>query len=273
MPRQDTTRTQVFGLFVVAETPSLTMGQLVRLGTAVGLSETNIKSHVSRLCSDGSLMRMGEFGASRYALSEARRRIVESLRERMVPLEKRREPWSGRWWLLGLHLPGDRVERDHARKRLRFAGMRAWGGNAWICPAWPQVEMRRRLAKLARDMSAIACEGELTGNLDAVSTFELERLERVAAGLLLKVQRALADLAKGLDGRSALKLRHRLGGTMARYVSEAPYLPPELLEGRASPSLLLTRLAELEATAGMLSREFILDALANEGQLSKAAVR
>ena len=256
--REETTRTRVFGLFVVTGSESLTLAQLVRLGLAVGLTASNVKSHISRMVADGSLLRRPAPSASRYAPSENRMRMVRTLRARLAPAAKER--WNLRWWLVALDAPRPRAQRERARGALQFEGFRRWRGDAWLRPAWPAAGARSAVTRLATRYDLVACEGLIAGALDVPLTFHLDATERIARGILQRVEVARRRLGSSADSASLLKTRLALGGELAHFASDHPQLPPELLDGRRATGSLITVWNAFERDAERASKSHI-DAL------------
>ena len=76
----------------------LTAAQLVALAAPLGMSATNVKSHLSRMVSEGVLQREGPVRQAMYGPSQSQSYIVESVRQRMRPEPE--EPWDSTWLML-----------------------------------------------------------------------------------------------------------------------------------------------------------------------------
>jgi DNA-binding transcriptional regulator PaaX len=268
--RDETTRTRVFGLFMVSGSSSLTLRQLVSLGQAVGLTQTNVKSHISRMTADGSLVRLGAPGASRYGPSQSRREIVDTLVQRLA--NRRHARWNRRWWVIALAMPLSRARRDRARRALRFAGLRAWNGDVWVRPAWPLAD-RGRVEALAQRYGALACEGPLVTSLDVERTFSLSLVDRHASRLATQIERTRLRLSRGdLQDSALLRARLDLGGRVAHFISDTPRLPPELLGAHRATGALVASWAAFDRSATAASRAFI-DRLLSEPKRSRGRPR
>lgn len=244
---------RVFGLFMIADLGAMTLAQLVRLGTAAGLTATNIKSHVSRMVGDGSLVRTGPAGASQYAPSEHRLRIVGVLRDRLAPLPD--EPWHRTWWVMGVDLPRTREDRERLRRALHFDGFRPTVGNAWIRPAWPEAVAQAAIMRHVECHGVVACKGPLIGALDIARTFRLDRAERAAARLSARIGRARRLLAAG--GPRLVQTWLGLGGDAALFASEHPRLPIELLRDWPTMRTVLAAWNDFERDARTASHDFM----------------
>src|SRR5262245_53203680 len=108
-------RTTLMGILVAAGR-ELTATQLIALAEPSGMSATNVKSHLSRMVSEGVLQRGGTVRQAVYGPSRDQSYIVESIRQRMKPQAEER--WDSTWLMLTVPLPKNRSERDHLRASL-----------------------------------------------------------------------------------------------------------------------------------------------------------
>ena len=76
------TRTALFGLFVVAGR-RLTTPQVIRLAAPLGVSATNVKSHLTRLVAEGVLERSGPPRQATYWPSARHATVVTRIEERL----------------------------------------------------------------------------------------------------------------------------------------------------------------------------------------------
>ncbi len=258
----ETTRTRVFGLFVVADARQLALAQLVRLGEVTGLTATNVKSHVSRMVADGSLIRIGPPGASRYAPSRHRLRVVQVLRDRLAPPPDER--WDRSWWVLGIDLPPLRARREQLRRALRFDGFRSPNAGLWLRPAWPSQIAYAAATRFVERHGCIASRGQIVGALDAAKVFQLDRAEREASRLLSWIERARRLLRSG-DGALVTSWL-ALGGIVVTFASDYPQLPPALLGDRAATRTLRTEWSAFERDARAASRDFMRSMLADSSR-------
>src|ERR1041385_3314259 len=105
-------RTTLMGILVTAGR-QLTAAQLIALAEPLGISATNVKSHLSRMVSEGVLQREGPARQAVYGPGRGQSYIVESIRQRMQPKAEAR--WDSTWLMLTLPLPKNRSQRDHLR--------------------------------------------------------------------------------------------------------------------------------------------------------------
>src|ERR1700742_4446046 len=96
-------RTTIIGILVLAER-SLSAAQLIRLASPLGLSATNVKSHLTRMVAERVLRRQGPARLAVYAPSADQMAVIRGIQARLRPCE---ESWGGTWMMLALHpLPG-----------------------------------------------------------------------------------------------------------------------------------------------------------------------
>src|SRR5579883_721669 len=126
-------RTTIIGMLVLAER-SLSAPQLIRLASPLGLSATNVKSHLTRMVAEGSLRREGPARLAVYAPSADQMAVIEGIHARLRPCK---ESWDGRWMMLALRYPADRGLREMLRGVLWFDCWRSPCPNAFVRPAWP----------------------------------------------------------------------------------------------------------------------------------------
>jgi DNA-binding transcriptional regulator PaaX len=84
------TRTTLFGIFVLARR-KLTAAQVITLTRPLGISATNVKSHLTRMVAEGALERTGPKRASQYGSSPGQDAVVEGSKHasRAVPRNRR----------------------------------------------------------------------------------------------------------------------------------------------------------------------------------------
>lgn len=254
----ESTRTTIIGLFMVSGRAHLSTGQLAKLGAAVGATSTNVKSHLTRMVADGSLLRSGQPGESVYAPSKRRRHVIDAIRDRIA---ESREIWSGEWLLVTFDPPADRSERDHLRRHLLFDGFRKLAPGAFARPAWPSewsVARARRHAEKTRGRVIKGTFDEAPGDVDLNRLYGLAALERRARPLLREIQHLVRSIPVP---REAFRQRMRIGSALARFLSEDPRLPPELWGPRKSMSLLARAYRRFEEVLTPLSDRYVREEL------------
>lgn len=88
------TRTRIFGVLVLVG-KSVSARELVALCQPLGISATNVKSHLTRLVAEGALLRTGPRRAHRYGISRQQQEFVHAISSRLARVPA--EPWDGQW--------------------------------------------------------------------------------------------------------------------------------------------------------------------------------
>ena len=218
------TRTRIFGVLVLVGRPVSTR-ELLALCRPLGLSASNVKSHLTRLVSEGALVRTGPRRAHRYAISPRRQEIVAAISARLETGPS--EPWDGQWLIVVLKPLTDRIDRQRLRRVLWFEGFRPCGPDAYLRPAWPHTWAIARAHALA-SMASACVIGSLVGTLHLGQVRRLYRLaplDALARRLVRRI-REIGDAVTDVEG--AFRARLTVGGLLAGLVSHIPSLPPEI---------------------------------------------
>src|SRR6185295_4749898 len=99
---QYSTRANIIGLLALAKRP-LKAVQLIRLAKCVGLSPGNVKSHLTRMVTQGTLHRNGTRRLATYWPSHEQMVVFKGIQARLS--EKREQSWNGHWLILTPGLP------------------------------------------------------------------------------------------------------------------------------------------------------------------------
>jgi DNA-binding transcriptional regulator PaaX len=250
----ESTRTRLFGLFVLAGRPGLTARQLLRLAALFRITPTNVRSHLSRMVADGALTRRGPARASVYAPSLTKLHVIDVIQRRTRPV---REPWNGDWLLLVLPRGLPRARRYRIDRQLRFDGFRPWDAHAYLRPAWPTDWTLSRARVHCGSVDAACVRGHLVAPESAshvADAFRLDALDREARRMLDFVRRQERRVR---SPASALAARVAAGGRVARFMSKEPWLPPEIWGRRTAVRRLAEAFERLEARARSLSLRHI----------------
>ena len=107
--RSSSTRTSLFGIFVLARR-KLTAAQVITLARTLGISATNVKSHLTRMVAEGLLERTGPKRAARYGPSPGQAAVVKGIEARLK--SDSQKPRDGEWIFLALKMPAARGQRE-----------------------------------------------------------------------------------------------------------------------------------------------------------------
>jgi DNA-binding transcriptional regulator PaaX len=266
-------RARIFGVLVLVGRP-LSAPKLVALCRPLGMTATNVKSHLTRLVAEGALCRTGRRREHRYGISSQRRRFVDALTSRLqLPPAER---WDEQWLMVAMAPQKRRVERQRLRSRLWFDGFRPCGPDTYLRPAWPRAWALAAAKALAGAASACVM-GPLVGTLRLDQVRKLYRLTVIDAQA-----RRLARRVDALGGRlaepaDAFKDRLTVGGLMVNLVSHAPNLPHLVWGDLTGLQDLQTAYAEFEARvvgpAETFVEEILVGSRRREGPSSRMRPR
>jgi DNA-binding transcriptional regulator PaaX len=253
--KSDRTRTLLFGIFVTAGRP-LTASQVSHLAAPLGISATNVKSHLTRLVAEGALDRSGPVRLAKYVPSPSQASIADGINARLGAgaLEPNAEAWDGGWLMLALEAPKNRKERESMRISLWFDGFRPVPGanDTYIRPGWPKDWAISR----ARVYPGACNYGTLLAPLgrpkfDAM--YSLDDMDREAKKLARWIQQRKVPPS---DARAFAALMD-VGGRLARLIAHDPRLPPVLWGGRTGIGELLRAYHDFEGRVKSASQRFI----------------
>lgn len=269
----DDTRARIVGVLVLVGTP-VSARELVALCRPLGITATNVKSHLTRLVAEGALFRTGRRRTHRYAISPQRQRFVDAVSSRLrsSPAER----WDEQWLMVALKPQSQRAERLRLRSRLWFDGFRPCGPDTYLRPAWPRAWAVARARALAGAASACVL-GRLVGTLRLGQVRKLYRLTRIdtqARRLARRIEAIGDSLA---DPADAFKDRLTVGGLVVDLVSHLPNLPPMVWGGLTGLQDLQSSYAEFEARVVVPAETFVDEILSGrrrrEGQSSRMRPR
>lgn len=253
----DSTRATLFGIFVLAGRP-LTTGQVVALSEPIGISPTNVKSHLTRMVAEGALRRSGPRRFARYWPTADRRRVIEGIAARLDAPE---EGWDGRWLMLTLQMPSSRSVRNSLRESLWFDGFRPWGSATYLRPAWPERwALDRARAYLAKGFG-LCVHGTLLGAVDLKRVrkmYGLDALDREAGRLAREIT---AKYAGTRSAAGAFAARLEVGGRVARLLAHDPRLPATIWASQTALRHMVQAHRRFETCVAPLAERFLNDVL------------
>lgn len=111
---------------------------------ALGVEERTARQAVWRSAERGLLESERVGRRTRWALSDAARRLLTEGARRIYSLHREPRPWDGRWLLLYVSVPeSQRDLRHRMRTRLGWAGFASLGSGTWVSP-WIDREVEAR---------------------------------------------------------------------------------------------------------------------------------
>ncbi|MFN7967339.1 MAG: hypothetical protein U0V87_16805 [Acidobacteriota bacterium] len=254
------TRTLLFGIFVSAG-GKLTAGQVIALAAPLGISASNVKSHLTRLVQEGALDRSGPTRQAEYAPTKSQCGVVEGITARLQQ-HRAPEPWNGAWIMLTPRVTGSRGEREWLRASLWFDGFRATphttSPGTYLRPAWPRAWAIGR----ARQYPGICVVGALLEPLGFVlldKMYELDEFDRQARKLADWIGRRPIPRDPGRAFAEQLKT----GSRVTRLISHDPRLPAVLWGQRTGLAELVDAWVRFEARIASKAGQFVADVMAS----------
>ena len=231
----------------------LTASQLVALAAPLGMSATNVKSHLTRMVSEGVLKRRGRTRLAIYGPSEGQSWIVESVQQRLRPQAEER--WDSTWLLLTIPLPRNRSQRDHLRASLWFDGFRPLADNVFTRPAWP-LQWAEQRARQYSELWAGTClrGGILASPSDFARLYDLDGLDSDARTLALRIRKRKVS---SMSARKAFADRIRVGGEAVQLIAHDPRLPVAIWGRRRGMRQLAEAFADFERRIAKLATSFV----------------
>jgi DNA-binding transcriptional regulator PaaX len=213
-------RTTIIGILVLAER-ALTAAELIRLAKPLGLSRSNVKSHLTRMVGNGSLRRRGPVRGATYELSSRQGVIVAGIKARLS--ERSHMRWDGTWYLLTFRLLKSRSGREQLRASLWFDGFRPVSPCTYMRPVWPLPWAWERVQRYLAEGVEFCVRGKLIAGICAPEElYDLIGLDaegrRLAAWLRQRKWRASSPPA-------AFVARMDAGARVARLIGHDPRLP------------------------------------------------
>jgi DNA-binding transcriptional regulator PaaX len=244
-------RTKILGILVLANR-ALTAAQLIRLAEPIGLSASNLKSHLTRMVNEGALARNGSVRQATYSPSAAQSRVVTGIKARLM--EDLKGPWDDTWYMLTFYLPADRGERQRLRTLLWFDGFRPVSFDCFARPAWPQPWARNCIHTYTAG-GAFSIRGEIVSAPYRIeSLYDLRGLDSEAKGLAAWLVRQQSD---SVTPRAAFLARMEAGGRVARLVGHDPRLPPAIWGKRRGMAEVIREYRKFEKLVSGPAQQFM----------------
>ena len=232
----------------------MTATQVITLARPLGVSATNVKSHLTRMVADGALQRSGPVRRAVYWPSPSQARVVEGILARLQRTPS--EPWDRTWLILTLRMPSNRGSRERLRASLWFDGFRPWAPNTFVRPAWPKRWALSRARQHLANTRGMCVRGTLVGAVsvtDVSTTYGLDSLNREARRLARWISDRRIPTSSAAEAFAA---RLRIGGLVARLVGHDPRLPPALWGRRNGMQELARAFRRFEARVAPLAQRF-----------------
>jgi len=259
----------VLGQYVLPRGEAVFTATLVGALEALGVEERAARQAVNRTAADGWLVGESVGRYTRWSVSPAGHRLLESAYSRLARSLMQPRTWDGRFLLVSVTgaLP-DRQSRHRLAAGLDFEGFGSLAPGLWVA-ADPRAETGARvvlddlgLTDQALFFAAVPTETSLSPTEVVARAWDIESAEAAHEAFLAE----FAD-AEPADDREAFALRTRLAHEWRHLLSIDPALPPELLPEGWAGTRAKERFQELHARWGPAAETYYTR-LANEALAS-----
>ena len=216
----------LFGLMASLDKPEYRFSDLMYLTGPFNISETNIRTALSRFVAKGVLSVRKEGKRGYYRFSEKGERVRNNIALTFKSVDW--SGWDGRWWGLAYSVPGlDQSERYRIRKKIEAYRFAALYGGFWIRPKHEKDRMAERLADLVAHPCCHMIRFDCTkaiANEDVNRLWQLERVHREFERGLKLLEERDHDL-HSLNPERAFVEQMNLGGEIVQILAQDPILP------------------------------------------------
>jgi DNA-binding transcriptional regulator PaaX len=218
----------LFAFFAVLQADELSVRQILALASPFGITETNVRSALSRMHARNLITVRKTGRTARYRMGPRGGRIGSNVSRHF------REPdwtgWDGSFWISAFSLPDSR-SRHRVRKKLLAYRFRALYPGFWIRPFHPDERMEEPFREFLRMGGFDLFRGTSLGELSPKRMAELYDLHDTA-GKIRKILSALRRSHRSIPSLSpeAVFIRWlRMGDVVVKTLVRDPLLPPKFL--------------------------------------------
>jgi phenylacetic acid degradation operon negative regulatory protein len=218
----------IFAFLVSLGADELSMSQLMALAAPFRITETNVRSCLSRLHARDVIQVRKEGRAAWYRLGGRGKRVGSNVARHF------RDPdwsgWNGSYWAAAFSLSDSR-ERYRIRKKLLAYRFRALYPGLWIRPLHPDEDLPGVFGDSIRAGGFDLFSGGFVREISRQRISVLYDLETTAAALsrALMTARRSIESAASLSSEAAFVERMVTGASLVPALASDPLLPPALL--------------------------------------------
>jgi DNA-binding transcriptional regulator PaaX len=244
-------RTTILGILVLAGR-RLSAAQLIRLAEPLGLSATNVKSHLTRMVAEGVLEREGPARLATYRPSGNQSLVINGIQARLNPCD---EPWGQTWIMLALRLPPLRRDKEMLRASLWFGGWRPTCPDVFVRPAWPRTWAEESARQYLRNgLGFCVCGVAVAAPKGFEALYDLQALDSEAHRLATWIERRIVSVR---SPRAAFVERMKVGGRVARFIGHDPRLPPDVWGRRRGMQEMVNAFQQFEDCIAPEAQKFL----------------
>jgi phenylacetic acid degradation operon negative regulatory protein len=250
----------IYAFFVSLQVDELSMNQLMLLASPFSITETNVRSALSRMHSRNVIEVRKEGRTAFYRIGARGKRIGSNVGRHF------REPdwsgWNGSYWAAAFSLSDSRA-RYRLQKKLLAYRFRALYPGLWIRPFHPDENVPDVFKDLIQAGGFDLFNGTFVGEISRERIAELYDLEATAATLqqtLTAAQRSSKAIST-LSPEAAFVEWLITGDALVKALVQDPLLPPALLPDTWPASELRRILGRWNALYSERSAPFVHQAL------------
>jgi phenylacetic acid degradation operon negative regulatory protein len=228
----------LFGEYLLDRPSPVWVGSLIELLAPLGLSESAVRTVLSRMARKGWLASERRGRTAWYDLTARGRALLRRGSERIYH-RGREERWDGSWYLVTYSIPEeDRELRDRFRVRLAWLGCGSLGGGTWISPHDVYEPIAEFAGELGIEHQVEVFRARHMGFSDArrlvASCWDLATVGRRYTRFIrrfspLYEDSRRAEKSRALSPEDAYVRRFELIHEYRQFLSLDPNLPPPLL--------------------------------------------
>jgi len=245
-------RATIVGILVLAGR-RLSAAQLIRLASPLGLSATNVKSHLTRMVAAGALDREGPARLGTYGPTAGQLLLIDGIQARLK--ESPEEPWDRTWLMLAFRLPPKRGHRERLRASLWFDGWRPVISDVYVRPAWPRTWSEESARKYSEQDLGFCIRGVFMGPpVDFAALYDLRGLDSEARRLAAWIRRRSTATR---SPQAAFVERLKVGGRVAQLIGHDPRLPSAIWGERRGMQELVDTFRRFEECIAPQAQDFL----------------
>ncbi len=247
----------LFGLFATFGERGLSASALIGLAEPLGITATNVRTHLSRMGAKGLIEKSSASGSGLYRVGKRGSRITDRVGDKLKINEL--DPWDGDWIMVSVSFPkADPTAKAQMRRRLHWYGFVQRQAGLYIRPCWPAWDWPEKIHSLSR-----VCRMEIIiGQWFPFSPLNWRQLwpqtdafSEESKTLLAEIE--ISERIKADDARQRHKQRFQMGNRFYPLVAADLLLPVELFPQRKIFQQLKDRWREYDQIAHSRSLPFI----------------
>ncbi|MBN2085811.1 MAG: hypothetical protein JW748_11365 [Anaerolineales bacterium] len=218
----------LFAFFAALSVDELSMRQIMALALPFGITETNIRSALSRMHARNIINIRKRNRTAFYRMGSRGGRIGSNVSRHF------REPdwsgWKGAFWVSAFSLPDSRARHQVQKKLLAYRFRPLYPG-IWIRPLQAEESIPEVFKDLLQWKGFDLFQGTFTGVISRERIMELFEIQKATKSIrkVLQEARRSCRTVSGLSPEAAFVQRLRMGDRIVKTLVQDPLLPPAYL--------------------------------------------